>query len=178
MLKRLMGNGDGRNVCGGEWVVSKFATKFEAMSTKPVLYYFDLPARGEAIRLAFAIGHIEFEDFRVSHEEWLTKYKPLTPAGQLPVLELGDMKYCESQAILMYAAKRAGLVPEEPEHLLSMCQAINGLERIWSINGLLYRAKPEETDQVQTLCLGSVSMAEFIFAIVKLDLIIRFHSGP
>lgn len=36
------------------------------------LAYFDLRARGEAIRMIYAVAGKEFEDKRVSSEEWLT----------------------------------------------------------------------------------------------------------
>ena len=38
------------------------------------LYYFNIRARGESCRLAFAAANIEFEDVRLSGEEW-TKEK-------------------------------------------------------------------------------------------------------
>lgn len=117
-------------------------------TTKPILYYFDIPGRGDAIRLSFHIGHIDFDDFRVPIEEWMTKYKPLMPARQLPVLELNGIKYCESPAILIYVAKRAGLVPEDSEAMLAMFQAIDGLERVAELLPPLRQAEPEEFGQV------------------------------
>ena len=39
------------------------------------LTYFDLEARGELIRLIFAAAKVEYEDHRISLDEW-PKYKP------------------------------------------------------------------------------------------------------
>ncbi len=51
------------------------------MSTSPVitLTYFDIPGPAEAIRLAFFVGGVEFEDRRVSRDEFESNLKP----GQL-----------------------------------------------------------------------------------------------
>ena len=45
------------------------------MSGKPQLLYFDLAARGEIIRLLYKHAGVEFEDKRVSFEEYGKNYK-------------------------------------------------------------------------------------------------------
>ena len=50
------------------------------------LQYFDFNGgRGEAARLAMAIGGVPFHDDRVAIEQW-PEVKGTTPFGQLPVL--------------------------------------------------------------------------------------------
>ena len=39
-------------------------------SSKPILTYFDLYGKGEAIRMALTHGKIDFEDSRVTGESW------------------------------------------------------------------------------------------------------------
>lgn len=119
----------------------------------PVLYYFDGPGRGEAIRLAFVVGGIEFEDFRIPLEQWASKYKALCPTGRVPVLEVGGYKYCESSAILMYAGKRAGLIPDDPIDLMTMWQAMMALEPCWPIVTPIHLCEPETREQVSTMML-------------------------
>ena len=45
--------------------------RFLDMSSLPVLTYFDLYGKGEAIRMAFSHAKVEFEDNRVGGESWL-----------------------------------------------------------------------------------------------------------
>ena len=40
------------------------------MSGKPQLLYFGIPGRGEIVRLLYKHAGVEFEDKRISFEEW------------------------------------------------------------------------------------------------------------
>ena len=52
--------------------------------SKPKLYYFDAPvSRGEECRLAFALAGLDFEDVRLTRDQWLAM-KPTTPFGSVP----------------------------------------------------------------------------------------------
>jgi glutathione S-transferase len=55
------------------------------------LVYFDFKGKGELARLIFAAARQDYEDVRYEYspdsEQWL-KYKPKTPFGRLPVLEI------------------------------------------------------------------------------------------
>lgn len=53
------------------------------------LYYFNLKARSEPIRLIFHLADQEFEDVRIKHEDW-PNLKPKTPLGHLPYLDIID----------------------------------------------------------------------------------------
>eukprot|EP00920_Eleutheroschizon_duboscqi_P037126 GHVT01088906.1.p1 GENE.GHVT01088906.1~~GHVT01088906.1.p1 ORF type:complete len:108 (-),score=16.23 GHVT01088906.1:1775-2098(-) len=86
------------------------------------LTYFDSKAKAESVRLAFFIGGVEFEDKRVSREEFGAMKESL-PFGQLPILTLADgSQMAQSLAILTYAAKQAGLLPEDPLQLAKVMQ--------------------------------------------------------
>ncbi|EER15151.1 Glutathione S-transferase, putative [Perkinsus marinus ATCC 50983] len=84
------------------------------------LYYFDVPARAEPIRLTFAVQGIPFEDIRETKEDWAKTLKPnhVFPLDQLPVLEFPDGKMAtQSYAILRYVATLRpsyGLYPTDP----------------------------------------------------------------
>lgn len=50
--------------------------------------YFDMKGRGELTRLIFAQGRIEYDDYRITRERWLTEFKSsgflLTPVQGPP----------------------------------------------------------------------------------------------
>jgi len=89
----------------------------------PKLTYLHGKGKGEAIRLTLHIGNVAFEDERISYEELATRREAgLLPFGQLPTLDIGDgTVYAQSQAILRWAGKQAGLYPE---HLQLKCDMV------------------------------------------------------
>lgn len=62
------------------------------MAPKITLIYFDFKGRAEAVRLALHVGGVEFEDKRLSREEW-GQLKPNTKFGQVPVIHV-DGEVC------------------------------------------------------------------------------------
>lgn len=112
----------------------------------PKLYYFDLPGRGEVIRLALHATQTPFEDVRLSFEEWAKVKTTLSPSQQLPCFEYEkDKKLTESLAILTYVAASGKLIP--PQHSIesTRCTEITLIcnEIIESIIPI-YSAKDEE----------------------------------
>jgi prostaglandin-H2 D-isomerase / glutathione transferase len=78
---------------------------------KCVLTYFDLPGRGEAIRLALTIGGVAFEDRRIPFKDWGT-LKPTTPWGSMPMLDLADgNRIAQQRAVLRMIGVETGLYP-------------------------------------------------------------------
>lgn len=94
--------------------------------TKPKLTYFDAPvSRGEECRLAFCLAGAEFDDVRLSREEWLAR-KSSVPFGSLPVLEIaGHPPLGQTNAILVLVGRLHGLHPkddfEAARHEAVMC---------------------------------------------------------
>lgn len=78
------------------------------------LTYFDVSAsRGEECRLALYLAGVEFEDHRITHEQW-SALKATTPFGALPMLELpGKPPLAQSNAILTYVGRRYDLHPQD-----------------------------------------------------------------
>lgn len=75
------------------------------------LTYFALPGRGEATRLALALGGIKFTDDRVAFPDW-PSLKPKTPWGSLPVLTLSDgTEIAQQRAVLRLVGKETNLYP-------------------------------------------------------------------
>ncbi|KAK7866818.1 hypothetical protein R5R35_005248 [Gryllus longicercus] len=78
------------------------------MVAKPKLRYFDARGTGEPIRYVLEYANIEYEDERISMEDFVN-IKPTLPFGSLPVLEINGKVINQSTAICRYFAKRAGL---------------------------------------------------------------------
>lgn len=77
------------------------------------LTYFDFNGgRGEACRLAMAIGNVPFEDDRIPAADW-PALKDSTPFGQLPVLEVDGEVITQTNTINRYVGKLGGLYPED-----------------------------------------------------------------
>jgi len=85
------------------------------MNTVPKLKlsYFGIDGgRGEPIRLALAYGKIPFEDHRFGMSEW-PAIKSQTPLQQVPVMELNGAVITQTNSLLRYAGKLAGLYPAD-----------------------------------------------------------------
>lgn len=77
------------------------------------LTYFDFNGgRGEANRLAMAIGDVPFEDNRIPASEW-PKLKPRIRFHALPVLEIDGEEISQCNTISRYVGKLGGLYPED-----------------------------------------------------------------
>ena len=84
------------------------------------LHYFDLYARGEAIRSLLAHAGADWKDNRFGFDTWGT-IKPTMPGQQVPCLELADgTKMGESTAILRYIGAKHNYYPNDP-WLASKC---------------------------------------------------------
>ena len=72
------------------------------------LTYFNARGRAETIRFIFAQAGVDYEDNRVAGEEWV-KFKPTTPYGSLPVLEVDGKMLAGSGVIARFLGERFGL---------------------------------------------------------------------
>lgn len=98
------------------------------------LTYFPLPGRAYLARTCFGYGGIEFEDERVTKDQFIalrgeSGSSDACPLGSLPVLTLPSGRIVsESIAISKYAAKRAGLYPEDTEKGLFVDEVLMNAE--------------------------------------------------
>ncbi len=72
------------------------------------LYYFNMMGGPEVIRWIFVQAGVPFEDIRLSQEEW-TVFKPQTPHGGLPVLDIDGKLLAGRGPIQRYLAEEFGL---------------------------------------------------------------------
>ncbi|KAI1241186.1 hypothetical protein IHE44_0009652 [Lamprotornis superbus] len=85
--------------------------KFEDMSAKPKLYYFDGRGKMESIRWLLAAAGVEFEE---EFLETRDQYEKLLQGGsllfqQVPMVEIDGMKMVQTRAILSYIAEKYNL---------------------------------------------------------------------
>ena len=89
------------------------------------LTYFDFHGgRAEPIRIAFHAAGIEFEDDRISFQEF-GEMRQSTRFNAVPVLEIDGAAITQSNAIGRYAGKLAGLYPEDDLQAL-YCDEVTG----------------------------------------------------
>lgn len=94
------------------------------------LTYFDFDGgRGEPIRIAFHAAGIDFEDNRISFPEF-TEMRQGTRFNAVPVLEIDGAAVTQSNAILRYVGKMAGLYPEDDLQALYCDEALGALEDV------------------------------------------------
>ena len=97
----------------------------QMLKTEPALelLYFDLPGKGEAIRLACWHGGFALTDTRVSHDDFAKlKDSGELAFGQMPALNVTStdsegrfkQQLVQSAAIMRYIGKLTGLYPEDP----------------------------------------------------------------
>jgi glutathione S-transferase len=82
------------------------------------LYYFDVYGRAEPIRVLLWHAKQEFEDVRMTQEQFATlctENKVQLEFGQVPVLELDGKFYCQSHAILRMLGMKFGYYPADAE---------------------------------------------------------------
>ena len=92
------------------------------------LTYFDIDGgRAESIRIAFHIGGIEFEDVRVKGPEF-REARETFRFHALPVLEIDGRQVTQSNALLRYVGKLAGLYPADDLQALHCDEVMDAVE--------------------------------------------------
>ncbi|CAJ0605672.1 unnamed protein product [Cylicocyclus nassatus] len=77
------------------------------------LTYFPVRGVAECVRQIFALAGQEFEDVRLSHEQFMP-VKPDMPFGQMPVLEIDGQQLAQSKAICRFLARKFGYTGKTP----------------------------------------------------------------
>ncbi len=85
------------------------------------LYYFNVPYRGECIRMLLRHAGVTFTDHRIERPDW-PKIKDTFELGQMPVLVYYGQKLAQSYAILQFLGRRYGYMPSSAEeHYETIC---------------------------------------------------------
>ncbi|CAB9519524.1 S-transferase class-mu 28 kDa isozyme [Seminavis robusta] len=101
------------------------------MASPPELevIYFDAPGRAEPIRIMLHAAGLSFTDTRFPGKDWPT-VKPTTPLGFVPVLKVNGNAYCQSKALMRFAAKKAGMYPTDDLEALAADEAMDVLDEL------------------------------------------------
>ena len=94
------------------------------------LYYFDLPFRGEAIRLLLYHAKVNYKDIRIQMGDW-GKYKTLKifEYQKMPVLELTDgTRLCQSHAVLEYLGVTYGYLTLNEDFIYKAKNILDAVE--------------------------------------------------
>lgn len=95
------------------------------------LTYFDFAGRGEPHRLTMYIGGIDFEDDRLSEEQFAAAKKVgALPLRSLPVMTVKGQVFAESSPLLRYVGKLAGLYPKDDVDAMKVDMVVDGFENI------------------------------------------------
>ncbi|MFA5939712.1 MAG: glutathione S-transferase family protein [Sinimarinibacterium sp.] len=126
--------------------------------TKLVLTYFDFDGgRGEPARLALYIGGVAFEDRRISMKDWPAQ-RDQTPFQALPTLEVDGTLVTQSNSILRYVGKLAGLYPAGAVQALLCDEVMDAAEDIGSRIGNTMALAPELKQKArEDLAAGAIT---------------------
>ena len=110
------------------------------------LYYFNEYIRAEPIRLLLDYVGAEYEDVRLTHEEWPDmKYSGKFEYHCIPMLEKDGKSYSMSRAILKYLGMTYDLYPTDPEEIYEIEKLLDLLGDYTAGIHKLYRVKdPKE----------------------------------
>ena len=125
------------------------------------LSYFDFHGgRAEPVRLALAIGDVAFEDHRLDSAAF-GEFRKSVPFGQVPTLLVDGELVTQSDAMLRYAGKLAGLYPADPFQALLCDEVTYVVEDAGVKLGPTVRMKGDEQKEAR-LALVNGSMPVYL----------------
>jgi glutathione S-transferase len=107
------------------------------------LYYFNARGNAEVVRLVFAQAGVEYEDIRLTSEQW-AEFKPKTPYGVIPVLDIDGKRIGGSMPIARYLARQFGLAGEGDMARLILESAEDAINDFKVKMAAMYFEKDEE----------------------------------
>ena len=131
------------------------------------LYYFNARGNAEVIRLVFAQAGVQYEDIRLNSEQW-AEFKPKTPYGVMPVLDIDGKIVGGSMPIARYLAKQYGLDGGDDMARLILEGAADAIEDFKKKMTAMHFEKDEEKKATLKKELGETVLPPFLGAMEKL----------
>ncbi len=92
--------------------------------------YFDTKgSRGQVARLALELADLEYEDIRISFQDFMAK-KDSFPFGAVPVLEVDGQIISQSNGINRFIGKMASLYPRDPLQAALCDESMSAVEDV------------------------------------------------
>ncbi|KAK7864991.1 hypothetical protein R5R35_004955 [Gryllus longicercus] len=143
------------------------------MAPKYKLTYFPIKGLAEPIRFLFSYGGIEFEDFRFSQEDW-PKFKPNTPFGQTPILEVDGKVIHQSTTICRYVARQVGLAGADDWEAVQIDAVVDTITDFRSkIQNYFYDSDPVSKEKKK----GSLFKETIPFYLPKFEELVKNNGG-
>ncbi|GJQ68763.1 putative glutathione S-transferase, C-terminal domain [Trypoxylus dichotomus] len=154
-------------------ILSQLSESSLDMTPSTKITYFDIKGLGEPIRLLLKYGQIEFEDIRISREDW-PQIKPTTPFGQVPIYEENGKVIWQSLAICRYLGRKVNLSGENEWEELEIDAVVDTYKDLSQKIGEYGR----ETDPERKERLREVAFEQIIpFYLERLDVIAESNNG-
>lgn len=113
------------------------------------LTYFDFDGgRGEPVRIAFHAAGIDFEDHRISFDEF-AQMRSAMRFRCTPTLEIDGVEVTQSNAMLRYVGKMAGLYPEDDRQALYCDETMEAVEDLLHQIVLTFGLQGDELKQAR-----------------------------
>ena len=109
------------------------------------LYYFDVYSRGEAIRMILNHNKVQFEDVRITQEQWGEK-KGTFEFSQVPILQVDGKQMAQSNAIARYLAQSQGQYPTDALEIYQVEATLSFLEDVNSTLGHMLYNPAQKSD--------------------------------
>ncbi|KAG6447468.1 glutathione S-transferase 2-like [Manduca sexta] len=140
---------------------------------KVAVYYFPLKALAEGLRMLLAYGGQEFDDKRITKEDF-AELKPKMPFGQMPVLEIDGKQYAQSTSIARYLGHKYGLAGNDIEEDFEIDQV---MEFLTDIRMTAATVRYEQNEELKAKKQAELLETKYPFYLKKLDEIITKNNG-
>ncbi|KAL7738028.1 hypothetical protein ACLKA6_006381 [Drosophila palustris] len=137
------------------------------------LFYFNVKALAEPLRYLFAYGAIEYEDVRVTRDEW-PALKPTMPMGQMPVLEVDGKRVHQSISMARFLAKTVGLCGSTPWEDLQIDIVVDTIND-FRLKIAVVSYEPE--DEIKEKKLVTLNAEVIPFYLEKLEQTVKDNDG-
>ncbi|XP_067009016.2 glutathione S-transferase-like [Anabrus simplex] len=143
------------------------------MASSYKLIYFNARGKAEHIRFIFAYAGIDYEDVRITKEQW-SERKEGMPFGMVPALEIDGKLVGQSNAIARYLAKQYGLAGKDEWESLQCDMLVDTLS---DLKQVLYQYRME-TDPIKKEEKKQMLLRETIpFFMGKFEKVVAENNG-
>ena len=130
------------------------------------LYYFNSMGRAELIRWIFIQAGVPYEDIRLTEEEWAA-FKPKTPYGKIPVLDIDGKLLAGNGPIVRYIAEEYGLAGSSALENAEIASLYDLIEDLLAKMVLMFFEKEEKRQVELKNDLKEKHLPEFLKIIEK-----------